>query len=119
MKQHVCQNGNVIRIGVARTEVVLNSGNMVPGEPEYTPDQRQTAQSLGYGRNVVKMVEDHDPLHALLADWLGLESFALRVASGELPVGDPLADLEEDAVLAIQRFMVAAGGKLPGTWREL
>lgn len=111
---HVCRCGDVIRIYRGRTEIVLLSGQVVPGEPEHTEDQAKTAAELGYGTDVERMVEDHDPLHALLCDWLGIgESYALRIAAGELPEDHELAYLEEDAVLAVQRFMVAAGAALP------
>jgi hypothetical protein len=61
------------------------------------------------------MCRDHDPLHVLLAEWLGLEaSFALREAAGLLdPADADKARTEEAAVLAVQRFMRLAGGRLP------
>jgi hypothetical protein len=54
------------------------------------------------------MCRDHDPLHVLLCEWLGLPTtFALTAP------GTELAGLEEGAVLAVQHFMRAAGGRLP------
>lgn len=63
---------------------------------------------MGYGDDVGAMVADHDPLHCILADMLGLPT------SIALSGGDPeLAIWEEAAVLAVQRFMRVAGGRLP------
>lgn len=115
MRQLVCENGNVVRVGPGRTEVVLNSGRVVVGVPQRDEEQAQTAAELGYD-DPVRMVEDHDPLHAMLSSWIGLESFALRVAAGELAEDDIRASIEEDAVLALQKFMRVCGGRMPGAW---
>ena len=59
------------------------------------------------------MTRDHDPLHVWLCDALGLPtSFALSEAAGQ-PIDAAVAALEERAVLAVQAFMRASGGRLP------
>ena len=77
--------------------------------------QRRTAERLGYGSDVAATNRDHDPLHAALCRWLGVESHALRVARGEnLTFGEHYtANLEEDAVLAVQRFARHCGARMP------
>lgn len=83
------------------------------GRPIFDPGQLATARSLGYGRDVLAMVREHDAMHALLADWLGLPaSLAIEVAAGRREA-DELSRLEEAAVLAITAYMRRAGGKLP------
>ena len=74
---------------------------------QFDEHQRQMAARLGYGPDVAAMNRDHDPLHAALCRWLGVESQSLRAARGEtLSFGEHFtANLEEDAVLAVQRFM--------------
>lgn len=112
--KHVCRNGTVIEIGNAFTRIILNSGRVVTGAPQQNEEQRATARELGYGEDTALMVEEHDPMHALLCDWLGLESLTLKDVAGELPAErKALVWLEEDAVLAVTKFMRAAGGRLP------
>lgn len=82
------------------------------GAPEGTEGQAATARELGYGDDVAAMVADHDPLHARLCDWLGLaDSEALFGGRPEV------AAAEEAAVLAVQKFMRLAGGRMPGARR--
>lgn len=75
-------------------------------------EQGATAERLGYGGDIDAMTRDHDFLHCLLADSLGLDaSFSLTLAAGG--AADPaLAEAEEDAVLALQRFAKLAGVKV-------
>lgn len=105
MIQH--RNGTVQRIhdGWLETDI--------PGLPTLfavsTPDQASIAARLGYGDDLATMNREHDQLHALVADWLGLPaSFSLTMAAGGT-VDPGLADLEERAVMALQEFMVKAG----------
>ena len=58
---------------------------------------------------------EHDLWHIDLALWLGKPSPALMGAMGVRLTGDEqaLADLEEAAVLALQRYAKAAGVGLP------
>ena len=97
------------------SRITLPSGEVVLGTPHDTDAYRATARQLGYGDDTLAMCRDHDPLHALLAQWLGLEaSYALRQAAGLLhPADAEKAAAEETAVLAVQRFMRVAGGRLP------
>jgi hypothetical protein len=112
----LCSNGTRVRIGPYWTRVILPDGTEIYGEPQRDDGQARTALELGYGEDVEAMCRDHDPLHAVLADFLGLpRSYSLADAAGILPPEDKwLADLEEAAVLAIQAFMRQAGSRLPG-----
>jgi hypothetical protein len=108
----ILRDGTIVEIGLGSTLITLPSGATVPGAPHDTNEYRGTARRLGYGGDTTAMCRDHDPVHALLADWLGLTSYSLRQAAGE-PVDARLAAMEEDAVLAVQKYMRHAGGRLP------
>lgn len=106
-------NGTLVAITATGSAIGMPCGAVIPGEPHNTDEYRATALSLGYGGDTLAMCRDHDPLHAMLCDWLGLpESYALREAAG-LPTDPRLAQMEEAAVIAVQRFMRRAGGRLP------
>lgn len=87
---------------------------MKPPE-EFAAHQARTARRLGYGDDVAAMNADHDPLHRALCAWLGVDSLSLRGAAGEplTAAEHAQANLEEDAVLAVQRFMRHAGAAVP------
>lgn len=107
-------NGTRVVIGPTWSVVTLPSGHEVHAHPQRTPEQDHTAQRLGYGADVEAMTRDHDLLHVSLTDWLGLpHSFSLATAADLPSVHPDLAHLEEAAVLAVQRFMVAAGRSVP------
>lgn len=82
----------------------LAGGVEVNAWPHRTAEYYATAYQLGYGDNVYRMCLEHETAHSLLAHWLGLpESPTMRqVANGG--EATPMSNLEEDAVLAIQRF---------------
>lgn len=106
-------NGTLIEIRRHGTRITLPGGQVVEGAPEDTNEYRLTAQRLGYFDDCLAMCRDHDPLHALLCDWLGLpDSFALRCAAG-IDAESSMSAAEEDAVLAVQKFMRLAGADLP------
>lgn len=100
---------HIVRILPGHTEVTLPSGTVVTGYPQGSEHQAEVAQRLGYP-DALQMVLDHDPLHARLCDWLGLPaSYSLRLAAGELPAEQVhLAAIEEEAVIAVQRFWTMA-----------
>lgn len=102
-------NGSVVEVDDDRhTVVILSDGTTICGCPQGSAEQAETAHDLGYGDDVAAMVAEHDPLHAILCAWLGLPtSYALSAP------GTELAHHEEAAVIAVQRFMRRAGGKLP------
>lgn len=97
------------RVGPTWVVTTLPDGSEVHAHPQDSMGQRQTAKALGYGLDLAAMTRDHDTLHAAIAAWVGLpESAALRQAAGGSP--DPeLAAMEEDAVLAVQRYCRAVG----------
>lgn len=113
MKQTLT-NGTVVEILATGSRIVLPDGEVVEGAPQDTDSYRATADRLGYN-TILAMCQDHDPLHALLCNWLGLpSSYALRVAAG-LDTESPFSRAEEEAVLAVQRFMRLTKVALP--WR--
>ena len=76
------------------------------------PDQIRLCDELGYGDDLEAMTWDHDFLHAWLADVLGLDvSFSLARAAGAAIAPPGIAEAEEAAVLALQRFVRLAGVK--------
>jgi hypothetical protein len=103
-----CRNGTAVEIHDWGSRVILPGGRIVLGAPQGTAEQAATARELGYQGGALAMVCDHDPLHALLTDWLGFPvSFSL---SG----GDPVAAADEEAaVMAVQKLMRRHGGRLP------
>lgn len=85
----------------------------IPGLPTLhavpRSDQIDTARRLGYGNDIDALTRDHDTTHAAMCDWLGLPaSFSLTMAAGG-EVDADLAEAEEAAVMALQRFMRLAG----------
>lgn len=76
----------------------------LPAVPEETDEYRERATYLGYD-DPLQMCQEHDIIHTMLADMLGLDvSPALLGAVCDEPIND-LTGAEEDAVLAIQRFI--------------
>lgn len=117
-KMHLAQKNMRARVAVHEhgTTVTLADGSVVEGRPHDTDAYRATARDLGYGEGpeaALAMCRDHDALHARLCEWLGIpESYSLRQAAG-LPVDAELAAIEEAAVMAAQRLLVMAGGRMP------
>jgi hypothetical protein len=106
------RNGTLVERLPWGSRVTLPNGTVVLGAPHETESYRETAQRLGYGDDVLQLARDHDPLHAVLADWLNLpDSPALRVAAG-LDGPSALAGADEDVVMTLQRFCRLAGVKL-------
>ena len=68
--------------------------------------QAEMARWMGYA-TVEELNADHDPLHAALCQWLGVPSYSLMIAQGVALDAKRmrLANLEEVAVLTIQRFI--------------
>lgn len=82
----------------------LPDGTAVHAVPGDTEEDRARAVSLGYGGDVWLMTRDHDRFHSLLAYMLGLaESPAMRQTAAKQV--SELAAAEEEAVLAVQRFV--------------
>jgi hypothetical protein len=105
-------NGTIIQVWPDCVRTILPDGSEVVAAPQDNDAYRATAERLGYGADTLRMSQEHELLHSWLAAHLGLpESPTLgRVARGE---GDTaLTGLDEDAVMAIQRFANAAGVNL-------
>lgn len=89
---------------------------MIPvQQPGQSFDAHQREVAAWLGTDVATMNRDHDRLHAALCRWLGTESLALKIARGEaIPLEQHrLANLKEDAVLYLQRFIVHARTGVP------
>lgn len=91
------------------TRTILPDGTEVPAAPQDDDSYRERAAVLGYGADTASMSREHELAHVLLSYILGLpESPALRAAANDAGPSD-LTGMEEDAVMAIQRFARAAG----------
>jgi hypothetical protein len=100
--EELLSNGTRIRIGSCWVVTTLPNGAIVNACP--TEDSIQPALELGYCEDVAALTRDHDPLHSRLCDWLGMpHSFSLMRSAG-YPTDPMLAELEEAAVLATQKF---------------
>lgn len=111
--RRILRNGTAVCVLPTGSQITLPGGTVVDGSPHDTAAYAETAQRLGYADDRMAMCQDHDPLHALLCDWLGLpDSPALRVAAG-IEQASAMSEAEETAVLAVQRFMRLAGVGLP------
>lgn len=71
----------------------------------------QAATAEWMGTSVDEMNALHDRLHSALCKWLGVDSYSLRVANGEVlsHAEQPLAWAEEDAALHLRRFVHLLG----------
>ena len=75
-------------------------------------EQQQMAEWLGC--SVEQMNARHDKLHCWLAEWAGQPSYSMMVADGKALTDEQrhLAAVEEDAVLAVQRYLCAIDSPL-------
>lgn len=111
-RDHAFRNGLRVTVGPCWAVTTLPTGETIHAHPDGTQAQAEAARAMGYP-DVCALTRDHDLLHAALCDWLGLPgSFALAQAAGRAADAE-LAGLEEEAVLAVQRFMRRAGGRVP------
>jgi len=85
----------------------LPNGTEVHAHPNM--DTPEMADRLGYGDDVDGLTRDHDALHSVLMDWLGAPySYSLmRAANPKSSVSWEIANLEEEAVLAVQKLKQA------------
>ena len=81
---------------------------------DFAQHQAATARWMGYP-DADAMNRDHDPLHLALCRFFGVESHALRQARGEALTREEqaFANLEEDAVMHLQRWMKHIGAEVP------
>lgn len=96
------KNGCKITTGEGKSRVEYPNWAPIEGEP--MAGQETTAEELGYGDNIAWMVEEHDPVHAILTSALWGRSQSLGSAIGR-PYEKDLAMREETAVLALQALM--------------
>ena len=96
-----------VDMGDAYTVTTFPDGLQLVAMHSEQPGQAETAARLGYP-NADAMNREHDAFHSLLAHWLGLPcSPTLHAAASGRRY--PHWREEEDAVLAVQRFALAAG----------
>ena len=76
--------------------------------PDQSHDDHQREVAAWVGCDVQTLNEDHDPLHAALCAWLQVRSHSLACARGE-PFDREMADIEEEAVLCVQRLAAHHG----------
>jgi hypothetical protein len=104
--------GTTIEFKADYAITTLPGGHRIVAAPQDDAAYRATALRLGYGGDTLRMMREHEAAHSALCHWLGLpESPTLRVVAGDEGPTD-LSNLEEDAVLALQRFANAAGVRL-------
>lgn len=76
-------------------------------KPGQSHEEHQAEMAEWTGCTVEELNASHDPLHRAVARLSGYPSHAMRQAAGE-PLTDAeqaLADIEEDAVLALGRYL--------------
>jgi hypothetical protein len=96
------RNGTHITVGPSWAVTRLPNGKELHAHPD--ENSAEAAERLGYGDDVEALTRDHDPLHSRLCDWLGMpHSFSLMHAAG-CDADLRLVQLEEDAVIAVQKF---------------
>lgn len=76
--------------------------------------KREMADWMECG-SVETMDAVHDRVHEAMCAWIGVPSYAMKQARGEplSPTEQRLADMEEDAALAVQRFIHNCGKSVP------
>lgn len=88
---------------------ILPGGAIVMAAPQDNDAYRATAGHLGYGEDTARMCAEHEAAHTAICAWLGLaESPTLRQVAHGRP-DTFISGVEEDVVLALQRFARAAG----------
>lgn len=96
-------------VGDGRCQTMLHDGSTVDAEPHDTDEYREKATALGYGRDTGRMCVEHELTHSLLCHAIGLsESPVMRAVAIDGP-DSVLLGYEEDAVLAVQKFVATAG----------
>lgn len=86
---------------------------MIPRQrPGQSLESHQAEMAEWMGCDVETMNAAHDPAHRSICAWLGVPSHSMACADGE-SFDLRLADLEENAVLHVQRFAVAHGVEVP------
>lgn len=95
--------GSEIEIASWGVTTLYPDGLSVPAAPQDDATYRVRAESLGYGTDTMRLCQEHEVMHAIVAEWLGLEhSPTLRgVAEGSYW---PHWQIEEAMVLAAQKM---------------
>jgi len=110
-------DSTLIEVHADSTRITFADGTVVTGAPEDTDSYRATAERHGYGADTLQLCKEHEVLHIALCHWLGIDSPTMRlVRHGDDARLHRLNRLEEDAVLAVQKFAKAAGIDLVVRW---
>lgn len=87
-------------------------GTEVHAHPVHSPETEVTRSALGYPTQEAMTLE-HDPFHTLVSELvLGRTSPTLRMVAAGERVSQELAAAEEDAVMAVQKFLNIARKEL-------
>jgi hypothetical protein len=96
--------GTRIEISDDHTRITLPDGSVINGSPEDTDHYRDNALRAGYGADVMQFCIDHELSHVALAQWLHSISPTLEFVGNGGDYDFALRELEEDVVLALQRY---------------
>lgn len=114
----VSLNGAEIEIWPDSLRITLADGSIVLAMAEDTDAYRATALANGYGDDAALLCRDHDIMHLALAYWLRTDSPTMGHVGQGVDAGEYVRGLEEDAVLAIQRYARARGIDLLNLFRH-
>ena len=98
----------IVEIYPDSTRITLPDGAQILGAPQDTVAYRRTAKQHGYGGDTLLLCKEHEVMHIAVTHWLGIESATMRVLRGDSSM-KALSDMEEAAVLAVQRLARAHG----------
>jgi hypothetical protein len=99
----------VVEVFSDSLRITLPDGATVLAMAEDTPEYRATALETGYNDDLDALCREHEIIHVALAHLLKTTSPTMDHVSERRPVALWLREMEEDAVLAIQRYTRALG----------
>jgi hypothetical protein len=102
----LCFGDAVVSVYDRGTVITWSDGTFVAGEPEDTDEYRSTAREHGYGEDTLALCREHELLHVALCYWMGVASPVMEFLrrKPEEMAGAEIRELEEAAVLAVQKF---------------
>lgn len=100
---------NVVEVWGDCVATHLPDGVSVVAAVQDTDQYHETAERLGYGSDTVRMMRDHEISHTALCHLLGLPESLVMSSVGHGYSDTYLTGLEEEVVMALQKFATAAG----------